>query len=250
MNLQVLVSALNKEPEKLIEKLRIDSDAIIINQCNENSIKHLKYKKHLIKIINTTDRGIGRSRKLALENANADIVLFADDDETLVDNYETIILDSFGKNKTIDFIVFEIDYQGNNKPRRSGRVHWWDSLKYGTTRFAVKRKSLLKKHITFDERFGASQYNHGEDSIFLNACLKAKLLVIKSNTIIAKIDNAKSTWFKGKDQKYYKDTGALFSEIFGAKAAPILVLNLLRHKTSLKNINLSLQGIKEYKQCS
>lgn len=250
MNLQILVSTLNSDPHKLVKKMHIDSDAIIINQCDKNSQEKFTYKKHSIYVFNTTERGIGKSRKMALALADADVVLFADDDEIMADNYTNKILQSFQNNKKTDFFIFEIGSKTNFKSRHSGRVHWWNSLKYGTTRFAVKRSSLLDSEITFDERFGAAEYGHGEDSIFLHDCLKAGLTIVKSNANIATFSENKSTWFNGYDKKYYQDTGALYSVLFGKKAMLLLIFNLVRHKTSIANIHIAIKGLQRYKKCS
>lgn len=250
MNLQVLVSTLNSDPHKLVKKMHIDSDAIIINQCDKNSQEKFTYKKHSIYVFNTTERGIGKSRKMALALADADVVLFADDDEIMADNYTNKILQSFQNNKKSDFFIFEIGSKTNFKSRHSGRVHWWNILKYGTTRFAVKRSSLLDSEITFDERFGAAEYGHGEDSIFLHDCLKAGLTIVKSNANIATFSENKSTWFNGYDKKYYQDTGALYSVLFGKKAMLLLIFNLVRHKTSIANIHIAIRGLQRYKKCS
>ena len=51
MNLEVLVSTMNlKEPEKFIKKMNIKTDAIIVNQCNDNSYKEIDYNEKKIRI--------------------------------------------------------------------------------------------------------------------------------------------------------------------------------------------------------
>ena len=49
MKIQVLASVMNQEPKKIIKKMNIQTDAIIINQCNENNIEKLKFKNYNIK---------------------------------------------------------------------------------------------------------------------------------------------------------------------------------------------------------
>ena len=39
MGVQVLISAMHAEPKKLISKMNIKSDAILINQCDENGFE-------------------------------------------------------------------------------------------------------------------------------------------------------------------------------------------------------------------
>ena len=78
---------MNNNPRELVKKMNISSNAIIINQCSETSYEEFIYNNHSIKVYNFNEKGIGLSRNNGIMRTNADIVLFADDDEVLVDNY-------------------------------------------------------------------------------------------------------------------------------------------------------------------
>ena len=70
-------------------------------------------------MIYTTERGLSKSRNLAIANAKTDICLICDDDEIFVDNYEEIILNAYYENKNVlteeAIIQFEKDIkEGKN----------------------------------------------------------------------------------------------------------------------------------------
>lgn len=247
--IEVLISTLNSNPRQLVKKMGVRSDATIINQCNESKYEKFTYNNHTIHVWHTKDRGIGKSRKMALEKSSGDILLFADDDEELEKNYCKTLLSSFNQNKNYDMLIFNI----NNKEvkfKNFKKIRWFNCLHYGATRVAVKRSSIQEKGISFDEEFGASKYGHGEDSIFIHDCIKKHLKILASQKTIATLRNDRpSTWATGHNEKYFYDTGALFARLYGVKALPIILFNLIRKKhfdCFSKNVLTSIRGWKNY----
>ena len=49
MKLQILVSSLNQEVKSLAEKMNLQADAILINQCNENRYEEWTQDGHQIR---------------------------------------------------------------------------------------------------------------------------------------------------------------------------------------------------------
>lgn len=89
MKVEVLVATVNcTDIKKLIKKMNIQTDAIIANQCDHIGYEEIKYNNSSIKVYSFPERGVGLNRNNALMRASGDIVLFADDDEALVDKYE------------------------------------------------------------------------------------------------------------------------------------------------------------------
>lgn len=80
MKIQVLVATINQRDHTLLEKMNINSNAIIGNQCDWNSIEKFKYKNQDITYLNFNERGVGLNRNNTLMRADGDICLFADDD--------------------------------------------------------------------------------------------------------------------------------------------------------------------------
>lgn len=84
---EVLVAAMHQHDHSLLEKMHIKTDAIIGNQCDNNSVEIFKWNNHTIKYLNFAERGVGLNRNNALMRASGDYCLFADDDMIYVDDY-------------------------------------------------------------------------------------------------------------------------------------------------------------------
>ena len=74
--IEILISTMNQKDDSLINKMNLHCNSLIINQCSYDSVK----KKDAIRIINTTERGLSKSRNMAIENSIGDICIIADDD--------------------------------------------------------------------------------------------------------------------------------------------------------------------------
>ncbi len=200
------------------KSMNIKTNVINVNQCDENKYIKLEEKEFNVEVFNSNQRGVGKSRNLALINAWDDILIMADDDEVFVDNYESIILNEFKNNPDADMIIFNVRVHNKSKIKntttKNGRVRFFNALRYGTVTFAFKRDKIHKNAIFFSLLFGGgAKYGSGEDSLFLMNVLNKKLKVYSVTQTIADVYNEDSTWFKGYNEKFYFDKGALFAAI-------------------------------------
>lgn len=255
MRLQVLVSTMNQKDYSLLDRMNIQSDAIVINQCDRNKIEKFNYKGCSIIWISLNERGIGLSRNTALMRATGDIVLFADDDVEYVDGYPEIIENAF-KNHEADVILFDFKVKGSSiyKPReyKYKRIRWYNSMHFGAIHFACKRDKLYFEGIFFNLLFGGgAKYSCGEDNIFLSNVLKSGLKIITVPNCIGSVTFGDSTWFKGFNEKYFYDKGILLGNIFRKKAYILMLFLLLKNSDQTrelgfkKSLKISLRGIKE-----
>ena len=255
MTLQVLVSTMHQTDHSLLEKMNIQSDAIVINQCDRNEIEYFSFNGHDILWMSLNERGIGLSRNTALMRASADIVLFADDDVRYVDGYPQMVLSAFEKNPKADFLLVDLESIGDvrriNKPFEFRRIRWYNSMHYGAVHFACKRESILAKSLSFSLLFGGgARYGSGEDSIFLAGALKSGMKVWSVPGYIGTVRCGASTWFKGYTDKYFFDKGILMGIIWGVKAYPLMIALLLKNRNQTKNYGLfnairkSFEGIR------
>ncbi|MCI9582928.1 MAG: glycosyltransferase family 2 protein [Clostridium sp.] len=106
--LQVLVAAVDQKDAALPRTLNLQSDAIIGNQCDRNSIEVMDYNGHEIIYLNFKERGVGLNRNNAFMRASADIVLFADDDMRYVAHYPDIVRKAFAAYPDADVILFNL----------------------------------------------------------------------------------------------------------------------------------------------
>lgn len=259
MKLQVLISTMHRDHHDLLEKMNIQTDAIVVNQCDRNQLEEFEYRGHSVKWLSLSERGVGLSRNTALMRATADIVLFADDDLVYEDGYEEKVLGAFEQHPEAALIMFNLKSLNPERPEyivtSDHRLHWYNCLRYGAFRIAVRREALLKKNVFFSLLFGGgAKYQAGEDNLFITQCLQNGLTVIASASTIGTVKQEVSTWFRGYDEKYYRDRGALFAAMYGKKAGICLFLIDLKNYrksnfTLSKRFKLEKNGAKAYLSC-
>lgn len=223
MKFEILLSIIDKKENNEIynhlKEKNITTDAIIVNQTNFDNVNKKYINGKNIYILNLNERGVGLSRNTALQRTEADIILFADDDEKFEDDYELKILNAFKNLPNADIILFNVKSNNPNraaaKIKKIKKVHWYNSMKYGAYQIAVKVISIKKKRVTFSTLFGGgSKFGSGEDSLFLLDSLDAGLNIYTYPSQIATVEQKNSTWFKGYNKKFFFDRGALFASAF------------------------------------
>lgn len=214
LRIQVLVAAMNQKDHSLIEKMNICTDAIVANQCDYNSVEKFEYNGNQIEYYNFSERGVGLNRNNALMRADADICLFADDDMVYEDNYAEIVEKAFIDNPAADVIVFNLKEKKSTRKMitKKSKVGYFNYLRYGTARVAIRLSGVKQHGIYFNQCFGGgTEHCHGEDNLFLNACLKNGLKIIAVPEYIATLTDARvSSWNQGYDEKYLHDQGVLY----------------------------------------
>ncbi|MBE7728131.1 MAG: glycosyltransferase family 2 protein [Enterocloster citroniae] len=241
MRLQVLVSTMNQADYSLSRRMKLNSDAIIINQCNKIAVAHDEYNGYQIHWYSFDERGVGLSRNNALMRADSDIVLFSDDDVVYVDGYKDLILNEFKKSPEADVIIFNVSSNDQNRTEyinnRSHRLHLFNCLRYGAVRIAVRLEKIRKENIYFHLMFGGGAlYGSGEDSIFLSDCIRHGLKLYASNQLIGCMNYRESSWFHGYSNKYFRDKGALFACISKKWFFPLCLQYCFRHHKKFNDV--------------
>lgn len=236
MKVEALISTMCQTDHSILDKMNIQTDAIVINQCDRFNLETFSFRDHKIRFYSFPERGVGLSRNSSMMRATGDIGLFADDDLVYVDGYEDLLIKAFNECPKADVLVFNIISIGGKKQRymisKTQRIRQWNYMRYGTARIAVRVKRIREKNIAFSLLFGGGAiYGSGEDTLFLHSCLKAGLKIYAVPLTLARIDDSKSTWFFGYDRKYYTDKGALFSALYGKGAWLHCVRFALTHKS-------------------
>lgn len=238
MKLQVLVSTMHQTDHSLLEKMNIQSDAIVINQCGHDCIERFTFRGHDILWMSMNERGVGLSRNNALMRASGDILLFADDDVVYTDDYVEKIVMSFEKHPKADLIVFNLKSQNPDRPEaiveNEYKLHWYNSLKFGAFRIAIRKANVFYS-LLFG---GGAKYQSGEDNLFVIQCLRKGIKGLASNLTIGTVQQEESTWFKGFDEKYFFDKGVLMKQCFGPWAKILLVALLAKNGHQTQKIGL------------
>lgn len=237
MKLEVLLSVLNLD-KKILKKMNIKTDCIVINQCDKEDYK----KEKNFKIYSYKERGLSISRTRAIEKSTGDILLLCDDDVVYDDNYEKTIIDSFKNNPKADVIFFNLETINREAKlnKKNKRVHFYNCLRYGSTSIAFRKESIIKNNIKFNLLFGTKDhFQGGEDSLFIVDCLKKGLKLYSSKEFIGTVNHAKSTWFEDYNEKFFYNKGALFCAINKPLRKLLFLQYLVRYKETYQKIGFS-----------
>lgn len=215
MDLEVLVSTMgintDIENKKLIDKMQITGRSLTISQTNKESKGYGKNR-----IIYSKEKGLSKSRNLAIDNADADIILLADDDVIYNKDYEKIIIDEYQKNPNADMIAFYVKSRNPERKVRklkTGKIKWIKIFKISSFQLSFKLYSI--KDLKFDENFGAGTRNFcGEETIFLGDCLKKGLNLMYIDKEIGEVEQKESTWYRGINKDFFKVEKKCFKRIF------------------------------------
>lgn len=232
MTLQVLVASMFQNDYSLISRMNIKTSAIVGNQCDRNEVQSFDVDGKKVTYLSFCERGVGLNRNNCLMRATADYCLFADDDMVYYDNYEKIVVDSFEEHPDADVIVFNItENTGRYVNKRDFRISYFNFMRYGAARIAIKTQRIQEANVFFNLCFGGgTQHGHGEDVLFLAECLKKNLKIYASPKFIAELrDTRESTWFRGYDDKFFQDHGALFYAINSKIWKLLCFQDALRH---------------------
>ncbi|TCN57476.1 glycosyl transferase family 2 [Flavobacterium circumlabens] len=192
---------------------------LIINQSLN---KVLSSDFDSVRVINSTEKGLSKSRNTAIQNASKKICLISDDDVVFAENFRKDILLAFQNQEKADIITFNHQRIGAVQPQKK-----WDSAFRHTSKtiwnvssieIAFKVEEIKKKNITFDTNFGlGSFFETAEEFLFLKAVLNQKGNVYFSPEIIVSHPEFSSGKNEGSDTLIYS-RAALFYKLHGSFA--------------------------------
>ena len=237
MNVEVLVAAVEKDPKQLAAEMKLNSDAIIINQCDRYAVEEWECNGHTIKAFSMAERGVGLSRNTAMMRAEGDICLFSDEDIIYEEDYEQKICEEFEKNPDADMLVFNIEVEEARRTyfnTERKRVRFYNCGRYGAVSFAIRRDALLESGVTFSLLFGGgAKYSNGEDSLFIREFMKKGYRVYTAPVTIGCERPSESTWFSGYHEKFFFDRGVLYHYLYGKLAGAMALRFLFAHKEKM-----------------
>ena len=211
-NIEVLMSAMHQTDLSLAEKSNVQSDTLIINQCDRNGYDEITYRGHKIRMISTTERGASKSRNMAMDNAVGDICIMADDDEVFSDGYPQAVLAAYEEKPDADMIAFNVSQKNDRMKtktisefRKSPRMQ-----SYGTWSITFRRESVIKRGVRFNEKFGPGSGGiaMSEDSLWCRYAVKSGMKIYQHPYYLCEIGQTESTWFQGFGEHFFYDRGA------------------------------------------
>ena len=253
--MELLISALNANPEELLKTMKVCSKFVLVNQCDEDNESEYIKEDLNGKIRQSKARGVGLSRNLCLDKSTEEIILFGDEDIIYDEGYASLVDAEFSAHPDADIILFNVRVSPERK------TYWNESFesvgRFGCGRFpaysiACKREKLVETNVKFSTLFGGgAKYSNGEDSLFLTDAIKAGLKVYKTPTVIGEETYRESTWFKGYTEKFFFDRGVLFAFLYEGLLKYLFAFRFLTksemYKGEIKRgkaLKLILKGIK------
>lgn len=247
-DLEILIATKNKSSLAFLESMFpfehfSNFNVLIINQSGKNV---LTSNFDTIRVINTNEKGLSKSRNLAINNAIKPICLITDDDVVFEEKFNINIVSAFTNNPKSDIITFNHLRIGNSEPQKKWKKPFKHNSKsiwnVSSIEIAFLLDEIKKNKIYFDENFGlCSFFETAEEFLFLKLALQRKLKVTFFPKIIVSHPAYSSGKNEGSDSLIFA-RAALFYKIYGkiayvwlAKYIFFLVRNRYIKKTDIFN---------------
>jgi glycosyltransferase involved in cell wall biosynthesis len=190
---------------------------LIINQTQSNVLLRSEFDS--IRVINSFETGVAKSRNLALQNALGKIVIFTDDDVEYFENTREIIIDAYNNNAAPDAILFQAQKNSTqllkpyaNKPQDP--ITTLSILNCGTIEITLKTENIDSSIFKFDERFGNNSFFElGDEPLFLMNLKRNNKRIIFINKTIVQHEGVTTVLRNSKEINYF-GLGAFYKQIF------------------------------------
>ena len=235
----------------IIDRSNVQCDVVVVNQCDRDSVEHFSFTNKFGKVckaifVCTTERGLSKSRNMAISYAPDDsICLISDDDEFFVDDIEKIVTNAYIENPKAALIAFALirkDLEnGKEYPAEKTNLGFVQILKTSSQQISFKKQACRSSNICFDENMGSGTGNGGgEENKFLLDFRRAGLKLCYIPQIIATVLPGESKWFHGYDEKYLKNLGWTSRRSMGRMIGFLYcILWTLRHRHLYKKSGIT-----------
>lgn len=230
---------------------------LIINQSDKNI---LLSNFQSVRVINVNEKGLSKSRNVAIKNAIKKICLIADDDVVYFPDFEKQIINEFNERPKVSIISFNHQRIGLNNPQNSSQIAYKHTNKsiwrVSSIEIAFQLDIIKENNLFFNENFGlGSFFETAEEFLFLKQALKLNIIAYFSPSTIVSHPVLSSGRNQGNDKLLYA-RAALFYKIKGnlvylwlAKYIYFLVRNKYINKNEcLEKYKMGLSGIHKYKE--
>jgi glycosyltransferase involved in cell wall biosynthesis len=234
-----------------------DFSILIVNQTEENKLLVSDFPS--IRVINSFEKGLSKSRNLALKNAIGKIVLIADDDVIYMNDFDTKIIQAYNQYDNKAVISFCIEKPNGllfkkYSPNAKKNLSLMELFNVLSIEISLNKLILDKLGITFDKNFGlGSEFQMGEEAVFLSdiknknqqiAFVPSVIVIHSEISSTEKIDFSKRYYVQGafltrvlKEDYFMGLATKLFFDVKQKK------LNLNQIPAAIKNAN---QGKMDY----
>lgn len=258
-DLEILVSTMNRNSlDFLIPMFPFghfsDFSILIINQTQENNLLVSNYPT--VRVINSFEKGLSRSRNLALKNAIGKIVLIADDDVEYKKDFDAGIVQAHNQYNNKAVISFCIQkpnglmfkkYLSNPKMDLS-LIELFNVL---SIEISLNKSIIDELGIVFDENFGlGSKFHMGEEAVFLSDIKYKNQQIGFVPEVIATHSEISSTEKNDFEKRYYIQ-GAFLTRVIKANyftgLATKLFFDLKQKKLKINQIPAAIKNANQGK---
>jgi len=229
---------------------------LIINQTSRDKVLFSDFPS--VRVINSFEKGLSKSRNLAIQNANKEIALFADDDVIYTKGFDKQIVDAFNALKS-SVITFNHQRIGLFHPQNPATKHYLHNFKtiwnVCSIEIAVKTEEIRNARIGFNEQFGLGSYfETAEELLFMRGVLRHKIQASYFPVVVVSHAMLSSGEAQGSDKLIFA-RAALSYHLYKQLAyfwLPKYLFFLYRHRLISKNeilkkMKFGFSGIKKYR---
>lgn len=247
MTLTLLIACMHEKDTSIIQRSNAQTDVVVVNQCDRDSVEEFNFVNKFgrtchAKYINTTERGLSRSRNMAIRNAWGDVCLICDDDEWLEDDCEEKILKAYKEEPEAGLIVFALIRKDLTKSYPVGKksLGFKQILKTSSQQVTFSRNLLGEYGISFDEKMGSGTGNGGgEENKFMLDWRRAGAKMLYYPDIIATVNPGESQWFKGYTPEFMRNMGWSTRRSMGSVVGFLYVVSFAVRHVHLYGENMS-----------
>jgi hypothetical protein len=258
-DLEILVSTMNRNTlDFLIPMFPFchfsDFSILIVNQTEENNFLLSDFPS--IRVINSFEKGLSRSRNLALKNAIGKIVLISDDDAVYKKDFDTKIVQAYNQYDNKAVISFCIEKPNGllfkkylpNAKMNLGLMELFNVL---SIEISLNKSIFDTLGVKFDEHFGlGSTFKMGEEAVFLSDIKEQNQQIAFVPSVIAIHSEISSTEKIDFEQRYYIQ-GAFLSKVLKAnyftELATKLFFDLKQKKLKFNQIAVAIKNANQGK---
>ncbi len=161
--------------DKMFTKVATEDLRVLV--VNQTMHQPLTSDRDNVRVVNSREFGLSKSRNLAIKHAIGDICLIADDDVEYLSSMPEIILQAYQRLPEAAAITFQIKTNDgkayrNYNLRSEALKQKRQILNVSSIEVSFKLKAIKGHDILFNEMFGlGSNYVLGEECLFLNEVL-------------------------------------------------------------------------------
>lgn len=236
-----------------------DISILIINQTHEKAI--LISDRPNVRVINSFEKGLSKSRNLGLSNAKGKLLVLADDDEVFHPNFPDAIITGYQQFPNAVAIGFQIESVKGKLFKKyattvKSHLHSLDLFSMLSIEISINKAIFDKTKVIFEERFGlGAPFKMGEEAIFLMDLYRLQQQISFVPKVIA-THEAKTTTDKVDFLQRYYIQGAFLSRVqgqnFGLRLLQKIFFDVKQKKLRLtetpKAIQQALQGRHDFLQ--